>query len=771
MAQLEKIMSIYYGSNKLPYKDEDRQINYPVMGDNLFIGENNVTTIRFFVDRIGGNQFTWLVVVKLPDGSKVCRQLSQVSQEGYVDFDISSIYTSQQGAIYVALQGYTASNTNVTIDDENYVINGDPDILVTGVVKIMVNYAPQILDMGTDISYSQYQEILAFLSKKLGLSQALVFYQDISNISSSEIATDDLANGQIVYDETTKWFYAWDTTNTRFNPIALNSTNNLKGLIPLLDINTDTTNLQWLVNNGYNARAFMLQGVRSIFYFYYNSHNGKATLYSSNIGQNKYGVYETTDMSKTLGQCIGGLSENFMQLVSAKVSEINSDNKASTSNYPSNKAITDYVDINAIASYTFDSTTFQLKFYNAQGTQVGSTIDLPMESVVVSGSYDSTNKKIILTLENGSTIDISVSDLVSGLIPTSDIADNLTTNDSTKVLSAKQGYNLENNKLNKLSSSYHLCVYAKNSIGNDIAVDYDSAVRGDTLALRDINGRVRTANPSGDYDSMNKGTAESTYFHKANVKSSFSATPSDNNVASEKLVYDELTKVSNIASGCTTSYLTSISITESDILDAIDSEVAYYVNNNGELVLFESTSAFNTWKDTKTINQDIFASTNEQLAFSTFLSGHYCVLYKDDKFICIDINTYNLLFKDGDLLYVEGNYLDRWYFSNTLQINNGGSPLINESVVSGTTPSFNANSLVTYKCSSALTSLTISGLTQGQNDNNPSWQVQFVANSGFSVTLPNGCTWKYGTPTFNIGEEYTIIIEKRINNDYYAYLL
>ena len=94
MAQLEKIMSIYYGSNKLPYKDEDRQINYPVMGGNLFIGENNVTTIRFYVDRIGGNEFTWLAVVKLPDGSKVYRQLPQASQEGCVDFDISSIYTA-----------------------------------------------------------------------------------------------------------------------------------------------------------------------------------------------------------------------------------------------------------------------------------------------------------------------------------------------------------------------------------------------------------------------------------------------------------------------------------------------------------------------------------------------------------------------------------------------------------------------------------------------------------------------------------------------------
>lgn len=43
------------------------------------------------------------------------------------------------------------------------------------------------------------------------------------------------------------------------------------------------------------------------------------------------------------------------------------------------------------------------------------TIDLPLESVVVSGSFDSVNKKIVLTLQNGNTVDIPVGDLVAGL--------------------------------------------------------------------------------------------------------------------------------------------------------------------------------------------------------------------------------------------------------------------------------------------------------------------------------------------------------------------
>lgn len=59
--------------------------------------------------------------------------------------------------------------------------------------------------------------------------------------------------------------------------------------------------------------------------------------------------------------------------------------------------------------------TAQLK--NAAGQNIGTpqTIDLPLESVVVSGSYDDAKQAIVLTLENGSTIDVPVGDLVDGL--------------------------------------------------------------------------------------------------------------------------------------------------------------------------------------------------------------------------------------------------------------------------------------------------------------------------------------------------------------------
>ena len=49
------------------------------------------------------------------------------------------------------------------------------------------------------------------------------------------------------------------------------------------------------------------------------------------------------------------------------------------------------------------------------------TIDLPLETMVVSGSYDSATKEVVLTLQSGSTIRFSVSDLVDGLVSESDL--------------------------------------------------------------------------------------------------------------------------------------------------------------------------------------------------------------------------------------------------------------------------------------------------------------------------------------------------------------
>ena len=87
-------------------------------------------------------------------------------------------------------------------------------------------------------------------------------------------------------------------------------------------------------------------------------------------------------------------------------------------------------DVNNLTNYTvatetgtdielsLDTTNYQmtLKLKNLKGDVVSTqTIDFPLESVVVSASY--ADGKITLTLQNGTTTEVDVSALVSGLVP------------------------------------------------------------------------------------------------------------------------------------------------------------------------------------------------------------------------------------------------------------------------------------------------------------------------------------------------------------------
>lgn len=80
---------------------------------------------------------------------------------------------------------------------------------------------------------------------------------------------------------------------------------------------------------------------------------------------------------------------------------------------PSNTKYGSSLDL-SINSSTFVITAI-LKDQNGDTLGTTQTIDLPLESVVVNGAYDDTTKKVILTLQNGSTVEFSVADLVAGL--------------------------------------------------------------------------------------------------------------------------------------------------------------------------------------------------------------------------------------------------------------------------------------------------------------------------------------------------------------------
>lgn len=70
-------------------------------------------------------------------------------------------------------------------------------------------------------------------------------------------------------------------------------------------------------------------------------------------------------------------------------------------------------------SLSLDSTNYKITLsgtmVDGSAFTVSDVIDLPLESVVVDGSYNNTTKKVVLTLQSGSTVEFSVADLVAGL--------------------------------------------------------------------------------------------------------------------------------------------------------------------------------------------------------------------------------------------------------------------------------------------------------------------------------------------------------------------
>lgn len=82
-------------------------------------------------------------------------------------------------------------------------------------------------------------------------------------------------------------------------------------------------------------------------------------------------------------------------------------------------ALADSTKYGASFEFIVDTTTFILtaRLKDQDGNVLGTaqTVDLPLESVVVDGSYDSATREVVLTLQSGSKIRFSVADLVSGL--------------------------------------------------------------------------------------------------------------------------------------------------------------------------------------------------------------------------------------------------------------------------------------------------------------------------------------------------------------------
>ena len=141
-------------------------------------------------------------------------------------------------------------------------------------------------------------------------------------------------------------------------------------------------------------------------------------------------IQNNTEAIGTINENIGDLQEEQVvqnrniQANADDIGEINQDINAINEDIDNLKQdLTNYSLITETGSQinlNVNSTNYQitaiLKDKNGNVIYTSNAIDLPIESMIVNARYDNATKEIVLTLQNGNTLRISVADLVSGLV-------------------------------------------------------------------------------------------------------------------------------------------------------------------------------------------------------------------------------------------------------------------------------------------------------------------------------------------------------------------
>ena len=184
-----KVISVFYGADWLPYKDSARTIHFPVTG-STFAGTNQTAKIRFYVRDIGGTSgISWVLVSKLPNGKLGYEPIASVGYdsklgENYIEFELSSYYTQYKGVLKLALRGYQGDITFTEDSQGVYEISGNPIIGVTGTIDFAINYAPMV--QGGEFLPTELDDLLAYLSGYVKNGNAIIVVPDITQVDLSD---------------------------------------------------------------------------------------------------------------------------------------------------------------------------------------------------------------------------------------------------------------------------------------------------------------------------------------------------------------------------------------------------------------------------------------------------------------------------------------------------------------------------------------------------------------------------------------------------------
>ena len=234
-----KIIYVFYGADLLPYKDKERTVHFPIVG-NAFTGASNSTEIRFYVDQMGDLDLTWVANTKLPNGRTGSKVLSGNTDENgtYVSLELGQWYTQLVGDIYIGLQGYNGG-IDYTYDSDTgiYTLHGTLTIQATGVLKVHISYSTPF-NGDSDIDDNDLQNFIAYITEIS--KRTFTIFNDISQADISSFAT-----GHLFYDIATRQFYEKTTTSPYYERFTIN-----EKLYGLEDLHFKTSGTIARTNNG-----------------------------------------------------------------------------------------------------------------------------------------------------------------------------------------------------------------------------------------------------------------------------------------------------------------------------------------------------------------------------------------------------------------------------------------------------------------------------------------------------------------------------------------
>ena len=395
---------------------------------------------------------------------------SLIDGETYYLFtvDLSDTYANKEAGnldIVFTLYKYELENDEPVIDTSMTINLGKATVFIEETLGL----APY---SGVGMTYTEYQSLMAYLNQYQNTVNTLSSYVD--TLASTKADRNNSEQDIVAFELTAENIFVSDlyhngatiTLDSAFGGITFKpsgsnkyitiSSGQIKGIDTILN-NTDATNKQY-VDNLASTKADLTnrrQIISANQIILDAIHDGNNTTEIEmllnevrfNVGNARYSFWENGfDVGENIIKNLGTPTASNNAATKGYVDNIYSSvvHKSGTETIDGNKTFNGaaiFNDVVKITTITNDTDSAINKNYvdenfgntillsidsdykliatlkNIKGDIIStsSVIDLPLESVVVNGSYDSVNKKIVLTLENGSTIEFSVADLISGL--------------------------------------------------------------------------------------------------------------------------------------------------------------------------------------------------------------------------------------------------------------------------------------------------------------------------------------------------------------------